>query len=113
MIDLRSYVRENQHVMDFVQNSTPGVIDKYVGTLDYATARFNTILLKLSQDPLALDTNRKEVHNCFQTIQMFYFNTKKLIEQHWLLRPYIKIKLHYIGKFRIPKIKKLLENLTN
>ena len=50
-MDLRSYVRENQQVMEFVQHATPGVIDKYVGTLDYATARFNTILLKLSQDP--------------------------------------------------------------
>lgn len=113
MIDLQEYVKQNQQVIQFIKDVTPGEIDKYTGTLDYATARFNSILLKLSQDPLALDTNRKEVHNCFQTIQMFYFNTKKLIEQHWLLRPYIKIKLHYIGKFRIPKIKKLLENLTN
>ena len=46
-MDLRSYVRENQHIITFVHQATPGVIDKYVGTLDYATARFNTILLKL------------------------------------------------------------------
>ena len=50
-MDLRSYVRENQHIMTFVQQAIPGVIDKYVGTLDYATARFNTILLRLSEDP--------------------------------------------------------------
>ena len=113
MIDLQEYVKQNQQVIQFVKDVTPGEIDKYTGTLDYATARFNSILLKLSQDPLALDRYRKEVHTCFQTIQMFYSHTKKLIEWHWLLRPYLKIKLHYIGKIQIPKIKKLLETLTN
>ena len=70
-MDLRSYVRENQHIITFVQQATPGVIDKYVGTLDYATARFNTILLKLSDDPLRADTHRHEtvshVAVCIQT----------------------------------------------
>jgi len=60
-MDLRHYVRENQHVMEFVQHSTPGVIDKYVGTLDYATARFNTILLKLSQEPLRAHEHRQDI----------------------------------------------------
>ena len=69
-MDLRSYVRENQHIIMFVHQATPGVIDKYVGTLDYATARFNTILLKLSQDPLLLTIHSTRLR-LFQPIQDF------------------------------------------
>ena len=47
-MDFRSYVERNQKVIDFVNDVTPGYIDKYTGTLDYACARFNSILLKLS-----------------------------------------------------------------
>ena len=83
-MDLRHYVRENQQVIDFVHHATPGVIDKYVGTLDYATARFNTILLKLSQDPLGSDKHSNEIKDCFEVIQKFHADTKRYLMWHYL-----------------------------
>ena len=112
-MDLRSYERENQKVMEFVKHATPGVIDKYVGTLDYATARFNTILLKLSQDPLRADTHRHDIDSCFQTIQSFYEDTKKYLIWSYAFKPIIMIKLHWTGKTGIPKIKRLLQKIDN
>ena len=112
-MDLRSYVRENQHIITFVQQATPGVIDKYVGTLDYATARFNTILLKLSQDPLRADTHKHEIDDCFRTIQTFYEDTKRYLMWPYVFKPIIMIKLHLTGKTKIPKIKLLLEKINN
>jgi hypothetical protein len=110
-MDLRSYVRENQQVMEFVRHATPGVIDKYVGTLDYATARFNTILLKLSQDPLSADEHSNDVEECFNIIQSFYLYTKRLVDLHWIYKPILKFILHYKGLIQIPKIKILLDKV--
>ena len=49
---LDQYVIENKKVIELVKNKDQNdhVLGKYYGTLDYATARFNTILLKLSQE---------------------------------------------------------------
>ena len=62
------YVRANKEVIKFVQNAVPGAIDKYVGTLDYATARFNTTLLKISQEPLMLDEHMPEARDCLNPV---------------------------------------------
>ena len=53
-MQLQDYVLENQKIVELVSNRVPGdsKIDMYYGTLDYATSRFNTILLKLSQDKI-------------------------------------------------------------
>ena len=59
-MDYDAYVKQNQVVVQFVKDVMPGTIDKYVGTLDYASARFNTILIKLSQDPLLADQHKKD-----------------------------------------------------
>ena len=112
-MDLRSYVRENQQVMEFVQHATPGVIDKYVGTLDYATARFNTILLKLSQDPLGADEHSNEIDECFSVIQNFSADTKRYLTWPCLVKPIMALKLHWAGTTQIPKIKFLLEKINN
>lgn len=112
-MDLRSYVRENQQVMEFVRHATPGVIDKYIGTLDYATARFNTILLKLSQDQLSADEHRNEIEECFGIIQSFYNDTKRYITWAYVFKPIMALKLHYTGTTQIPKIKFLLEKINN
>lgn len=112
-MDFRSYVERNQEVVDFVNDVTPGHIDKYTGTLDYACARFNTILIKLSQDPLKADRHRHDVEECFNIIQDFYKHTKRFIRTHFLIRPLIKLILHYKGKVQIPKIKFLLEKINN
>ena len=110
-MDFRSYVERNQKVIDFVNDVTPGHIDKYTGTLDYACARFNTILLKLSQHPLKADAHKNDVEECFDIIQSFYLYTKKLVNLYWIYKPIIKLVLHYKGLTQIPKIKILLDKV--
>ena len=112
-MDLRHYIRENQQIVEFVQHATPGVIDKYVGTLDYATARFNTILLTLSQDPLKADQFRDELDQCFNAIQNFYADTKRYLTWPYLFKPIVALKLHWSGKSHVPKIKFLLQKINN
>ena len=112
-MDFRSYVERNQKVINFVNDVTPGHIDKYTGTLDYACARFNSILLKLSQDPLKADKHRNDLEECFNIIQSFYLYTVRLTTTYRLLRPVIKFILHYKGKVDIPKIKILLDKINN
>ena len=113
MTDLRPYALGNQDVIAFVRHATPGVIDRYVGTLDYATARFNTILLWLSQKPLQADQHREDIEQCYQAIQKFYRYTKHYLTWPYWLKPVAAIVLHWIGKTEIPKIKKLLDTLDN
>jgi hypothetical protein len=113
VIDFRSYVERNQEVVDFVRDVTPGHIDKYTGTLDYACARFNTILLKLSQHPLRANEHGNDVAECFNIIQSFYEYTKRLINGHWIFGPVFKLILHIKGTVQIPKIKILLDKVNN
>ena len=112
-MDLKDYVKQNQTVIQFVKDVTLGTVDKYVGTLDYATARFNTILLRLSEDPLKEDQLMQDVHECFQIIQNFYKYTLRLNKWHWTFSPMLKLILHVKGVKDIPKIKFLLEKITN
>jgi len=112
-MDFRSYVERNQEVIDFVNDVTPGYMDKYTGTLDYACARFNTILIKLSQDPLKADQHQHDVSEFFVIIQDFYKYTKRFSNTHPIIKPVIKLVLHYKGKIQIPKIKLLLEKVNN
>ena len=112
-MDLQHYVRGNQTVIQFVKDAMPGENDKYTGTLDYATARFNTILLRLSEDPLKADQHKQEVHECFEIIQDFYCYTKKITTKHKIFKPIIQLILHYKGTIHIPKIKFLLEKVNN
>ena len=110
---LEDYVKQNQKIMQAIKDRVPGDnrVDMYYGTLDYATARFNTILLKLSQDRLLEDRVKFEVQDCFKTIQDFYDYVQKYRFWPFFTKPFIKIILHGIGTRRIPKIKKLLNTL--
>jgi hypothetical protein len=112
-MDLQKYVRDNKKVIAFIKNAVPGAIDKYVGTLDYATARFNTVLIKLSQDPLLLDKVHPEVQECFDAIQSFHYFTKKYLAWPYWLKPVATFMLYIIGTLRIPKVKFLLEKINN
>jgi hypothetical protein len=113
MIDLNDLVRRNAKIQRFVKDCTPGPLDRYIGTLDVATARFNTILLKLSQEPLLLDEHALEVQECFDAIQSFYKNTMRLVQWHPIFKPFVRVMLHGIGTRRIPKIKRLVERINN
>ena len=112
---LKDFVVENQKVIALVKDRVPGdeQVDMYYGTLDYATARFNTILIKISQDRVLEEVHKKDVLECFNTIQDFYKHVQRYRFWPKFTKPFTRIILHHIGKKRIPKIKKLLETLNN
>ena len=114
-MSLEKFVLENQKILELVRDKVPGRddVDMYYGTLDYATARFHTILLKLSQDKILEADNIKEVEECFNAIQDFYKNVQRYRFWPRITRPFIKLVIHGIGTRRIPKIKKLLEKINN
>jgi len=114
-MNLKDFVLENQKIIELVNDRVGGKedVDKYYGTLDYATARFNTILIKLSQDKIKQVEHTTEVLECFDAIQDFYNNVQRYRFWPKIARPFIKLNLYGIGTRRIPKIKNLLEKLDN
>ena len=114
-MNLQAYVEENRKIIDLVNDRVGGnlIVDKYYGTLDYATARFNTILLKLSQDKILEIDHEIEVLDCFNAIQAFYKNVQRYRFWPKFTRPFTKLVLHGIGTRRIPKIKNLLKKVNN
>ena len=114
-MNLKDFVLENQKIIELVKDRVGGenVVDMYYGTLDYATARFNTILIKLSQDKIKEVEHTTDVLDCFNAIQDFYNNVQRYRFWPKITRPFIKLNLYGIGTRRIPKIKNLLEKLDN
>ena len=114
-MNLKDFVLENQKIIELVRDRVGGenTVDMYYGTLDYATARFNTILIKLSQDKIKQVEHTTEVLDCFNAIQDFYNNVQRYRFWPKITRPLIKLNLYGIGTRRIPKIKNLLEKLDN
>ena len=114
-MNLKNFVQENQKVINLVKDRVAGDsdVDMFYGTLDYATARFHTILLKLSQDALKEQEYTIEVAECFNAIQDFYKNVQRYRFWPKFTRPFTRLVLHGIGTRRIPKIKKLLQKLDN
>ena len=112
---LDQYVIENKKVIELVKNKDQNdhVLGKYYGTLDYATARFNTILLKLSQDRLLEDKLKDDVRDCFDIIQKFYKNVKRYESWPFFTKPFLRTVLHGIGTRQIPTIKKLLNRVEH
>ncbi len=114
-MNLQDFVEANTKIIQMVKDRVPGdeQVDMYYGTLDYATARFNTILLKLSQDQILEAENTHQVNECFQAIQDFYDNVQRYRFWPRFTKPIFKLLLHRIGTRKIPKIKKLLNKLDN
>ena len=114
-MDLKDFVLENQKIIDLVKDRTGGDthIDMYYGTLDYATARFHSILIKLSQDKVLEQVHGTDVKECFDTIQDFYKYVQRYRFWPRIARPFLKTILHGIGTKRIPAIKRLLNRLEN
>ena len=112
---LEDFVKENQKVIDLIKDRVGGnsTIDMYYGTLDYATARFNTILIKISQDKILEQIHNKDVTECFETIQDFYKNVQRYRFWPSFTRPITRTMIHRIGTKRIPAIKRLLNRLEN
>ena len=114
-MNLNNYVEANTKIIDLVRDKVPGndQVDMYYGTLDYATARFHTILIKLSQDKILEADHQLDVLDCFNAIQDFYNNVQRYRFWPKIVRPFIRLNLHGIGTRRIPKIKNLLKKITN
>ena len=114
-MNFKDFVLQNQEIIEFINDRVGGdeIIDKYYGTLDYATARFHTILVKISQDKILEADNESEVLECFNAIQDFYKNVQRYRFWPKITRPFVKLVIHGIGTRRIPKIKKLLEKINN
>lgn len=114
-MDLKYYVTQNQKLIEDIKSRTPGQddVDMYYGTLDYATARFHTILIKISQDRILEQIHSKDVLECFETIQDFYKNVQRYRFWPGFTRFVIKRIIHNIGTKRIPAIKRLLNRLEN
>ena len=114
-MNLKDFVLENRKIIGLVKDRVGGhdIIDTYYGTLDYATARFNTILIKLSQDKIKQVEHTTEVLECFDAIQDFYNNVQRYRFWPKIARPFIRLNLYGIGTRRIPKIKNLLDKLDN
>ncbi len=112
-MNYENFVKDNQKIIQAIKDRVPGddEVDMFYGTLDVATARFHTILLKLSQDRLAEQRLKNDVAECFQAIQDFYKNVQRFRFWPFFTKPFIKIVLHGIGTKRIPQIKKLLNRL--
>ena len=114
-MNLQTFVEKNRKIIELINDRVGGngIIDKYYGTLDYATARFNTILIKISQDKILEAEHNREVVDCFNAIQDFYNNIQRYRFWPWFTRPFVKLVIHGIGTRRIPKIKNLLKKITN
>ncbi len=112
---LKDFVVDNQKIIELVKDRVGGQdqVDMYYGTLDYATARFHSILIKLSQDKINEQKYMPEVVDCFTAIQDFYKNVQRYRFWPKITRPITKMILHGIGTRRIPKIKRLLQTLNN
>ena len=114
IVDHKQFVMDNQPIQQFLIDRLPGHNDMMYGTLDRALQRFNTILLKLSEDPLLAEEYNYEVIECQRAIHDFYKYTQKHLNTNWWwMRLYYRTCIHGIGVKRIPKIKKLFNKIDN
>jgi len=116
-------VKNNKQIIEFV-NAWPGkdqpfhikkklLLTKYVGTLDIASSRLNTILLRLSENPLLKDEFSKDVENCNKILRKFFRYTLRIRTWPKALLPFVKWQLHRIGTKDIPKIRLTLKQIEN
>ena len=114
LVDHKQFVMENRSIQQFLIDRLPGDNDMMYATLDKALQRFNTILLRLSQEPLLAEEHNLEVIECQKAIHDFYNYTQKHMNAgNWITRLYYRTCIHGIGSRRIPKIKKLHNKLDN
>ena len=88
-------------------------LTKYIGTLDVASSRFNTILLRLSEHPMMKEQFANDVQQCNLILKKFFVNTLRLKTWPKVIQPFVKWRLHLIGTRQIPKIKLTLKNVID
>ena len=120
-MNLSVFFKNNRQVISFVNNwpdkNKPFhikqnlLLTKYIGTLDVATSRFNTILLRLSEHPMMHDEFKTSVMDCESIIQKFYVNTMRLNTWPKVLQGFLKWRLHRLGTRQIPKIRATMKQV--
>lgn len=114
-MDFNDVVKNNKQIIDFV-NAWPGrtqpfhikkdlLLTPYVGTLDIASARLNSILIRLSEHPLLKSEYEQDVKICNEILNKFFRTTLKLRTWPKIFIPFFKWRLKRIGVKHIPKIK--------
>jgi hypothetical protein len=107
---LQQYIQHNQTQLQYVRSLSPQN-DKWTGTVDYAVARFNSILLKLINTPLKLDEHYGDIEECQRVIDSFVKHIRRYYEWPAWFKWYPKICIHGIGTRQIPRIKNLLNSI--
>ena len=110
----KSYVNANKDILvDCINLPEEKFARKCNGTINIALARFNTILLHLIKYPLLAEQYSAQVEELQKTLTEFYRCYKKYITKPSWSRWITMIKLHYLGKSKIPNVRRLLKQVEN
>ena len=111
---LDAMVRQNQDIIEYLRHAHRiGDYSMLVGSLDYAIARINTVILRLSQYPLLADEYFAELKSCHYSVRAFHKNMVRTETWPRFLRWYPGFRLHRIGIKRFPRIALLLVRVEN
>jgi hypothetical protein len=111
---LDAMVRQNQDIIEYLRHAHYiGDYSMLVGSLDYAIARINTVILRLSQYPLLADEYFSELKSCHNSIRAFHKNMVRTESWPRFLRWYPVFRLHRIGRKQFPSIARLLYKVEN
>jgi hypothetical protein len=111
---LDAMVRQNQDIIEYLRHAHRiGDYSMLVGSLDYAIARINTVILRLSQYPLLADQYFSELKSCHNSVRAFHKNMVRTESWPRFLRWYPGFRLHRIGSKKFPRIALLLVRVEN
>ena len=118
---LYRHLKENSEIIEYVKGwnghkqpyhiQKQLLLTKYIGTLDQALSRFNSMLLRVNEHPLLLGEFENDIQECADIIQKFYTYTKRLDSWPLFMRRFLMWRLHKIGTKKIPLIKKTYSKL--
>ncbi len=112
--NLDAMVRQNQDIIEYLRHAHRiGDYGMLVGSLDYAIARINTVILRLSQYPLLADQYFAELKSCHDSVRAFHRNMQRSESWPAFLQWYPRYRIHRIGIKKIPNIAKLLLKVEN
>ena len=111
---LDAMVRQNQDIIEYLRHAHRiGDYSMLVGSLDYAIARINTVILRLSQYPLLADEYFAELKSCHCSVRLFHLNMVRTETWPRFLQWYPRFRLHIIGIKKFPRIAVLLVRVEN
>jgi hypothetical protein len=111
---LDAMVRQNQDIIEYLRHAHRiGDYGMLVGSLDYAIARINTVILRLSQYPLLADEYFSELQSCHNSVRAFHKNMARAESWPKFLRWYPEFRTHWIGRKQFPRIALLLARVEN